>query len=381
MKVVHVTGTINHLVIEDMAVAMRRAGMSCALISPRPERLLGRSFTGGDHLILPELQVDQIAENPGAAGRALHGALGGLKPELVVFHDIAHVQLLNDEEPFRTALVLHTVLCSGGKLFRRTDRVCRHPIGYRCLVDWYLGPCGTAADPRIAFDSLRRASAYQSALEVTDQIWVLSRYMAQYLSAENPKAPTIRILDPRFLLSPSPSELPAPTGHSLAKRSGLVFAGRLTYEKGLLPLLDAMALLPDIELRIFGEGYLQGEVALRAERLPNVSVGPFLDREELPAEFARARGVVVPSLWPEPLGMVPFEALQCGAPVLVSSRGGLPEWAEFFDSGVTVLQEVSAPLLAAEIRQANERPRPVVPLVKPVAGRMTIAHAAQELCK
>jgi glycosyltransferase involved in cell wall biosynthesis len=39
----------------------------------------------------------------------------------------------------------------------------------------------------------------------------------------------------------------------------------------------------------------------------------------------RARAVVTPSIWPEPLSRIPTEANRLGVPAVVSSSGGLPE--------------------------------------------------------
>lgn len=381
MNVTHVTGTINHLVIEDMAVAMREAGMSCGLVSSRPEPLLGRTFLQGSHLVLPELGAAEFPGDASVGRRALQNALESLQPDVVVLHDISLARLLPRPAAFRTALVVHTLLCAGAKLFRRANQVCQHPIGYRCLLDWYRGPCGTAPDPRVAFRQMRAATSHQEALGVPDEIWVLSRFMARYLSGENSDAAAIRILDPRFVLSPLSSAASVSVAPPASERSGIVFTGRWTYAKGLLPLLDAMAHVPEIELCIVGDGYLREEVTQRAAQLPNVSLVPFLDREDLPAIYGRARALVCPSLWPEPLGMVPFEALQCGTPAIVSNRGGLPEWQEFFDHGVVVLEDVSAPLLARAMRQVNEHPPPVVASNCLSTDRVSVARAVQDLCR
>jgi glycosyltransferase involved in cell wall biosynthesis len=46
---------------------------------------------------------------------------------------------------------------------------------------------------------------------------------------------------------------------------------------------------------------------------------------ELPARYAAAHVVVVPSLARETFGLAALEGLACGRPVIVSDRGGLPE--------------------------------------------------------
>ena len=50
--------------------------------------------------------------------------------------------------------------------------------------------------------------------------------------------------------------------------------------------------------------------------------------EQLAREFANASVVVVPSLWPEPFGIVGIEALAAGRPVIASATGGIGDWLE-----------------------------------------------------
>jgi glycosyltransferase involved in cell wall biosynthesis len=43
--------------------------------------------------------------------------------------------------------------------------------------------------------------------------------------------------------------------------------------------------------------------------------------------MTKAAIVIVPSRWNEPFGIAALEAIACGAPLIVSPRGGLPEVA------------------------------------------------------
>ena len=62
----------------------------------------------------------------------------------------------------------------------------------------------------------------------------------------------------------------------------------------------------------------------RARLEDSVRIVGHLPSEDLPALYAAATLLVVPSLW-EGFGLPAAEAMACGTPVLVSDRGGLPE--------------------------------------------------------
>jgi glycosyltransferase involved in cell wall biosynthesis len=109
----------------------------------------------------------------------------------------------------------------------------------------------------------------------------------------------------------------------------LLFVGQVIRGKGLDLLLDALALLPSASLTVAGGGSsLEAEIR-HADDLgltPRVRfLGP-LAPEQVDAEYARARVVVVPSRWPEPFGMVGIEAMRLGRVVVGARHGGIPEW-------------------------------------------------------
>jgi glycogen(starch) synthase len=117
----------------------------------------------------------------------------------------------------------------------------------------------------------------------------------------------------------------------------LGFAGRLVYEKGVQFLIDALPRLrrdhPGLRLVVAGDGPFRPDLHARVARLGLAEVVRFTGflGDRLPALFAATDSVVVPSVY-EPFGMVALEAAASGAPVAVSSTGGL---AEIVDHGVT----------------------------------------------
>jgi glycosyltransferase involved in cell wall biosynthesis len=111
----------------------------------------------------------------------------------------------------------------------------------------------------------------------------------------------------------------------------VVFAGQLTEAKGVLTLLDAVARLKTVPftLEIAGKGPL--EEALRRRAPTNVTIAGHVS--DMAALFGTADVVVVPSEWAEAFGLVVIEAMACGAVVLASDAGALPEVVA--DAGVT----------------------------------------------
>jgi glycosyltransferase involved in cell wall biosynthesis len=108
---------------------------------------------------------------------------------------------------------------------------------------------------------------------------------------------------------------------------GVVFAGRLSEEKGVDVAIDAIALRPDCELTICGDGPARASLEAHAnEKAPGrVRFTGRLDTEALHDIIRKAAVVVVPSRWYENQPMIVLEAFACGRPVIASNLGGLPE--------------------------------------------------------
>lgn len=113
----------------------------------------------------------------------------------------------------------------------------------------------------------------------------------------------------------------------------VVYAGRLTPEKGVAVLAETWSRFPGLPpLLVLGDGPARPAL----EGLPNVFLHGHRPHAEVMEHLAAARAVVVPSLWPEPFGRVVIEAAARGTPAIVSASGGLPELVEDGATGFVI---------------------------------------------
>ncbi len=145
----------------------------------------------------------------------------------------------------------------------------------------------------------------------------------------------------------------------------VVFVGRVTRQKGIVHLLEAARYFsPEVELVLCaGEPdtkEMGSEVrALVAEleraRGPVRWIEKMMPRPELIQILSHARVFACPSIY-EPFGIVNLEAMACGAPVVASAVGGIPEVVVDGQTGFLVpFESDGTPLGAPKDRQAFAR--------------------------
>lgn len=118
----------------------------------------------------------------------------------------------------------------------------------------------------------------------------------------------------------------------------VVYVGRLTEDKGVHVLLQAFKRLlpsqPGARLVIVGASFFEGSAvtpyqeqlrAMAEDCREQVVFTGFLPHEQVKRLYAAADVVAVPSVWQDPCPLVVLEAMSCGAAVLASAVGGIPE--------------------------------------------------------
>jgi glycosyltransferase involved in cell wall biosynthesis len=170
--------------------------------------------------------------------------------------------------------------------------------------------------------------------------WLARRVLSKarlVIAASNDLAERARALGAREVrVIPSGVELPERVGIE-ADPAEVLYAGRLSPEKGVLELLEATE---GLNLVVAGDGPLR-------DRIPSAS--GFVSHDELEQLYARAAVVACPSRR-EGFGVVCLEAMAHGRPVVATRVGGLLDLVVDGETGIVV-----PPRDPAALRSALER--------------------------
>lgn len=118
----------------------------------------------------------------------------------------------------------------------------------------------------------------------------------------------------------------------------MLFSGRVTAEKGIMELIEAMNQLhdqPHVKLLVIGSSFygnadnenefarsLKAKASALKERI--IFTG-FIPYSEMPNYLSIADIAIIPSVWDDPLPTTVLEAQAMGLPIISTRRGGIPE--------------------------------------------------------
>jgi glycosyltransferase involved in cell wall biosynthesis len=269
---------------------------------------------------------------------------------------------------------------SGNKSFRLPFvSVCSRKLSYKCLFYYYPRRCG-GFNPITMWKEFRKQIAIRARL---------ARYAAVVTATEHMKREYVRqgVLPRRINVlrlpvcgidNPLTEDMDPNEACRLRlrrrEREGaqvsqlrLLFVGRMEWLKGGHVLIRALpeiaaGLRTRIEMNFVGDGRDRTAWIRRAQKVettnPSVSFtfDGWLDNAGLAERYGQADLLIVPSLWPEPFGMVGLEAARFGLPAVGFDVGGISEWLEDNVNGQLASKPASAEgLAAAVIRAISDR--------------------------
>lgn len=253
--------------------------------------------------------------------------------------------------------VVHTVhnyrlFCANG-LFYRDGAVCEDCAGKAVPWPAVAHRCyrGSAAASGTITTMLATHRALRTWTRNVDAFVAPTRFCRDRIVASG--LPADRVFVKPHFVDPDPGV------RSSKGRYGL-FVGRLTFEKGIRTLLEALrARRTETEFVIAGDGPLRDEVAAAAAGIRGLTWAGHQPLEEVHRLVAGARFLVVPSLWYETFGRVVVESFAGGTPVLVSDGVAASELVESGRTGFHFRRGDAADL-ARQMERADAEPERMI---------------------
>jgi glycosyltransferase involved in cell wall biosynthesis len=214
-------------------------------------------------------------------------------------------------------------------------------IAHRCYRD-SLGGSAVAAIGQVPARATRRHVA---------RWFAISAHVAARMRADGYPADRVAVHH-NFAPDPGPGQPPE------ARTDELLYAGKLTADKGIGLLLDTWAGTADLpgRLLIAGRGPFESDVRELADRDARVRYLGAVPIDELNGIRQRCAAAVVPSLWEEPFGLTAVEAMACGTPVVTTGSGALAELVDERSGWlVAPTPDGLAVALSAAVRERAER--------------------------
>ena len=257
----------------------------------------------------------------------LHNFWMALTPSAIDACRSAGVPLVQTLHNFR-------LLCVNA-LFLRDGQMCTSCLGkapWRGIVHrCYNHSAVASAAVANMIESNRRRDTWSNVDAFITPSWhARSLFLAAGFDAERIS------VKPNFIQDPGPADAPPSSSQTI------VYAGRLSPEKGLRTLASAWKNVSSGELLVIGDGEERETLAV-----PRVTFAGTRDNTAVIHAIQSARALVLPSLCFETFGNAIAEAYACGRPVIVSDIGALSEIVHQGSTGLKVEPGNAAQLSAS----------------------------------
>jgi glycosyltransferase involved in cell wall biosynthesis len=258
--------------------------------------------------------------------------IAGWKPDLVYSQGLespAAERALLERYPVVSYAHVYSGTCASGQKCHAFPhpRPCSRRFGPACLALYYPRRCG-GLHPLRAIEMYRMNAQRNELLGRYNSILVASTHMYREYQQHGVSAEKLQLV-------PLPvTEIGAGGRPELTQLTGstILFVGRLTKLKGVDYLIRAipkaaqsLGWLP--ALTVVGDGPERSGLAQLAKGLGvQAQFTGWLDSEQKQQAMRQADLLAVPSLWPEPFGLVGIEAGRMGMPAVGFAVGGIPDW-------------------------------------------------------
>jgi glycosyltransferase involved in cell wall biosynthesis len=211
---------------------------------------------------------------------------------------------------------------------------CSRKFGWQCLAQYYPRRCG----------GLSPVTMVRQYRLQRDRFELLSRYAAIVTHSGHMQREYVKhgVSPARVINVGYGSDLGGPPRSAAGSEHRddvrrLLFVGRMDRLKGGRELLQALPKVANrvkgsLRLTFAGEGPLRSawealaSTISRDEPRVQVEFRGWVDRDALSSLYEQSDLLVVPSLWPEPFGLVGLEAIRHHVPTVAFDVGGISDW-------------------------------------------------------
>jgi glycosyltransferase involved in cell wall biosynthesis len=234
---------------------------------------------------------------------------------------------------------------SGAKTFRKPSvKPCDRRFGWQCLLHYYPRRCG-GLNPQTMLREYKRQAARLALLRDYRAILVASSHMAHEYEKYDLND-RVRIV--RLPIPPVEGQVSSISRREVDAGWRLLFMGRMEFLKGGATFLEALPVAmrelgKPLSIIFAGSGPSRDEWRSLASRIASTNPGldfkfiGWMNAEQRDAVMSSSDLLVVPSLWPEPFGLVGLEAASYGIPAVAFDVGGISEWLRNGINGVLAL--------------------------------------------
>ena len=272
--------------------------------------------------------------------RQVKSILDNEDPDIVYLHNIHNpyiVEVLTELKPVVKYVHDHESYCPKG-IRIVNDSLCTNSLSLRCAINAFRGNgyrcMGRRSQPLEVLKKIRQMLMNRRAHRNVKKFVVASNHMKKNLLMQGYQDNRIAVI-PYFTVIPDDIT-------EVSQQNNILFVGRISPEKGLDIFIESLELLEaDFRFIIVGDGspdyvdMLHNKV--REKKLEEkVEFSGWVDNRHISEYHAKSAFLVVPSIWPEPFGIVGIEAMAHSRPAISFNVGGIPEWLEHEKTGFLI---------------------------------------------
>jgi glycosyltransferase involved in cell wall biosynthesis len=205
-----------------------------------------------------------------------------------------------------------------------TARVCHRTFGPACLALYFPRRCG-----QLSIGAMVKGYRWAG-----EQREFFARYAATVVASHHMRDEMSRhgVSDDRLRVLPLFSTVANEAAAGAGEPDTILFAGRMTTLKGGHVLIAAASraarlLGRPVRLVMAGDGPQKEEWRRLGSSVGvPIEMTGWVEAEDRARVYGRGLLVAVPSLWPEPFGLVGLDAASLGRPAVAFDVGGIKEW-------------------------------------------------------